>query len=51
MTIDCVGNCFTKPLMCWSLLDWTIILGGLAVLWVLFVIAEMEYRRRNNNHR
>lgn len=42
-TITCAGNCFTKPLMCWSLLDWIIVIVIMFVVVLIFIsVAEKK---------
>lgn len=31
----CAGNCLTKPLMCWSLMDWLMIIPVVGILLIL----------------
>jgi len=41
--LTCSGNCFTKPLMCWSLLDYMCVIGlVIAIGVIVFVILDKK---------
>jgi len=42
INLVCAGNCFTKPLMCWSLMDWLLVMVLLGVIYVIIIALTIK---------